>query len=157
MRGLKLLCPLAQVIGDPRGRAIRPAYEGIETGPYKVTQAPCSNRCVARSAPLMRGLKPGGQESNNRCPKNQVARSAPLMRGLKLDEPQRRQRELHVIGRAIRPAYEGIETLPQKRFHPATPIRVARSAPLMRGLKPCEQRCFLGRAGILPSRDPPRL
>ena len=37
--------------------------------------------------------------------------------------------------RAIRPAYEGIETEPLEDVHKRRPIEVARSAPLMRGLK----------------------
>ena len=58
------------------------------------------------------------------------------------------------LGRAIRPAYEGIETVclcASSRLFAS----VARSAPLMRGLKPS---VCVPAAGCLPaSRDPPRL
>ena len=69
--------------GSSFRRAIRPAYEGIETHGL-VARMPKSIACVARSAPLMRGLK---RYRLCRCSSFQLAPS-----------------------RAIRPAYEGIET-----------------------------------------------
>ena len=82
MRGLKLQ-EIGQIIAViPTGRAVCPANEGIET---------CCTGClagngtlvVARSAPLMRGLKPVPNSSQDALVRCQVARSAPLMRGLK--------------------------------------------------------------------------
>ena len=64
---------------------------------------------VARSAPLMRGLKPG-LHCHVSFPQFYVARSAPLMRGLKPPA----QFELFAVEaincRAVCPANEGIET-----------------------------------------------
>ena len=89
---------------------------------------------VARSAPLMRGLKPLQPRGWPRCALRCVARSAPLMRGLKpccgivSGFPSN-------TGRAVCPANEGIETLFQVGFVLHEELHVARSAPLMRGLK----------------------
>ena len=90
---------------------------------------------VARSAPLMRGLKrqllrsPDGRRSES------VARSAPLMRGLKLSEARRNGLGFDDLSRAVCPANEGIETQIAARRQLAERLDVARSAPLMRGLK----------------------
>ena len=62
-------------------RAIRPAYEGIETRTLFIERL-SSHTAVARSAPPMRGLKP--------------QKPIDTLNAL--------------LGRAIRPAYEGIET-----------------------------------------------
>ena len=64
---------------------------------------------VARSAPLMRGLKPGQLWSIQSSGKFGVARSAPLMRGLKPQKSSSSESE-SMISRAVCPANEGIET-----------------------------------------------
>ena len=67
------------------GRAVCPAYEGIETMRNAKRNAK-RNGNAARSAPLMRGLKRLERlhvyEARMLC----AARSAPLMRGLKQEE-----------------------------------------------------------------------
>ena len=90
-------------------RAVCPANEGIETF-RKVGKVGC----------------PG---------QNYVARSAPLMRGLKLVASLGRNKSTGREGRAVCPANEGIETQGSKLDDHRAKI-VARSAPLMRGLKP---------------------
>ena len=100
----------------------------------EVVFAPRKRHSAARSAPLMRGLKPGIQEG--RVGHEVIAaRSAPLMRGLKPGQAWLRCAWL-LHCRAVCPANEGIETL---RLclnggggHGGL---AARSAPLMRGLK----------------------
>ena len=133
---------------------------------------------VARSAPPMRGLKRRISRTGNGSGLP-VARSAPPMRGLKHQElPPNRKRRASC--RAIRPAYEGIETRPRQDVPAKYPLRrairpayegiethntrlevsdrfwVARSAPPMRGLK--QARCpVLVAQDSFGSRDPPRL
>ena len=71
------------MVNSLTGRAIRPAYEGIET---QLCRRPSCNLQVrvARSAPPMRGLK-HALSRLPRAPRHAlVARSAPPMRGLKL-------------------------------------------------------------------------
>ena len=133
MRGLKRSDCARQVLFYPERRAIRPAYEGIETVKHP-EMCQSSDREVARSAPLMRGLKPPTGNSSGSTRRSVVARSAPLMRGLKL-ACMLPSRSIRVVarsaplmrglkpvthgftyitvppGRAIRPAYEGIETV----------------------------------------------
>ena len=92
-----------------KGRAIRPAYEGIETY-FTPLRANNSIIKVARSAPPMRGLKRKQNRSIN-IELISVARSAPPMRGLKRRSTVFETPEHGLVGRAIRPAYEGIETL----------------------------------------------
>ena len=118
-----------------RSRAVCPANEGIET---LRRQAAVVRPGVARSAPLMRGLKrepwleSGFMFSRSRavCPANEgietlrrqaavvrpgalAARSAPLMRGLKLIT-RLNSAFINSTGRAVCPANEGIETSPAK-------------------------------------------
>ena len=83
MRGLKLVGNHRYVPLSYRCRAIRPAYEGIETR----QDGSFFNRFILA-----------------------VARSAPPMRGLKLSDAVDWNTEYLTARRAIRPAYEGIET-----------------------------------------------
>ena len=92
---------------DSMGRAIRPAYEGIETNRPLRCQQPGLAWC--------RAIRPAYE-------------------GIETKELNRRTASL-IPRRAIRPAYEGIET-PQDMFSSNVGLYfVARSAPPMRGLK----------------------
>ena len=90
-------------------REIRPAYEGIETQRLAIDCLARSHE-VARSAPPMRGLKRGDSCICIRCQTIGVARSAPPMRGLKHHHRHYLDLLYPFSCRAIRPAYEGIET-----------------------------------------------
>ena len=76
------------------------------------------------------------------------------MRGLKRDDATCEASAYNC--RAIRPAYEGIETELQLLGDIAVGSQVARSAPLMRGLKPVADGDALTEQPVM-SRDPPRL
>ena len=90
------------------GRAVCPANEGIETWPPGGISDEIEVR-AARSAPLMRGLKPmvrnvfscGCHDGRAVCPANE---------GIETQRFATRGAEIG-IGRAVCPANEGIETL----------------------------------------------
>ena len=107
MRGLKREVILEGVGDCFLPRAVCPAYEGIETRSSMACSRLGLSRMPARSAPLMRGLKPFFYHHNRDV----------------------------LQARAVCPAYEGIETQRIESPGRAVHQRPARSAPLMRGLK----------------------
>ena len=133
MRGLKLDFDVVLAVADMPGRAIRPAYEGIETvSCNRSTDLYNPGRAIR---PAYEGIETSPLSSlPPRRPKSQVARSAPLMRGLKPSIGLYGDSTENLC-RAIRPAYEGIETTQSIRPGFDCRDQVARSAPLMRGLK----------------------
>ena len=114
------------------GRAVCPANEGIETAehPAHPTHQP-PRRAVC---PANEGIETHGNIRVDVVHIERVARSAPLMRGLKLAGHVVRYVVRGAFCRAVCPANEGIET---QDILPHSPLDtpVARSAPLMRGLK----------------------
>ena len=144
------------VSGDTQflGRAIRPAYEGIET--WRRSSTPTVWRSiVARSAPPMRGLK---QLSSWESCKNWAFCRAirPAYEGI---ETQRRDSEYQKITdcRAIRPAYEGIETsLPSSNITATAISRAIR--PAYEGIETYERLAdeINGNLGVARSAPPMR-
>ena len=90
-----------------RGRAIRPAYEGIETASLRIGEG--TERSGRAIRPAYEGIETRCRDSGSGRRSAWVARSAPPMRGLKR-YPAKLSENTKRPGRAIRPAYEGIET-----------------------------------------------
>ena len=137
-------------------RAVCPAYEGIETA-LLVVKIRSARFTPARSAPLMRGLKLDEVNYPTSLPVY-PARSAPLMRGLKHECLAKIHDVDQRHSRAVCPAYEGIETRNAlDRIALQRGNSVARSAPLMRGLKHRHNLILRGPVEIHQPRGLPRL
>ena len=155
MRGLKRIVRAATARRMGRVARSAPLMRGLKRfGSQRATVNTIF--LVARSAPLMRGLKLG-VGFDHITDYLFVARSAPLMRGLKRSRLTwlRRRRSLLRVCRAVCPANEGIETTSPPSLMLSVIKNVARSAPLMRGLK--QSRCGFNQVKLgFKSRGLPR-
>ena len=109
MRGLKHGSRRPRRPGSEPGRAIRPAYEGIET--FTILRSLIDILLtVARSAPPMRGLKPHHELLNGKSRYPLCRAIRPAYEGIETRRFTLVGVGVVVVSRAIRPAYEGIET-----------------------------------------------